>query len=96
MKIHLQPQRSDDALELSRHGDTLTINGHSFDFSVIPDGATLPAEAIDCGWIAGDIERIDGVLHITLLLPHGPDASDAARFPKSIMNPINGLVELPV
>ncbi|MCX5592013.1 hypothetical protein [Alcaligenes endophyticus] len=96
MKIHFESQRRDDSLDLSRQGDKLIINGQTFDFSVIPDGATLPASAVDCEFIAGDIERIDGVLHITLLLPHGPDASQAACFPQTIINPADGPVELPV
>ena len=65
------------------------------DFTALPDGATLPNDAIDCEWIAGDVERIDGVLHITLLLPHVHDASEAARFPEPIVNPNDGVVELP-
>lgn len=95
MHITLSPQRRDDTLTVNRQGDTLTINGAAFDFGVIPDGATLPASAVDCEYITGDIERIGGVLHLTLLLPNGPDASEAARFPAPIINPSNGVLELP-
>lgn len=96
MKIHFKPQRRDDSLELIKQGETVIINGCSFDFSVIPEGATLPSSAVDCEWITGDVERINGALHITLLLPHGPEASEAARFPQTIINPADGPVELPV
>lgn len=95
MKINLSPQARTDSLVVSKSGDTLTINGAAFDFSVIPDGATLPASAIDCEYIIGPIERAGGVLHITLLLPIGPDASEAARFPQPLINPSDGLLELP-
>lgn len=95
MKITLQPQRSDDILTVVKAGDTLSINGEDFDFSVIPDGAALPAEAVDCSYITDKIERIDGELSLTLLLPHGSDASEAARFPEPIFNPVDGPVELP-
>ena len=95
MKITLSPQRRDDTLTVTKQGDTLTINGTAYDFSVIPDGATLPEDATDCEWLASDVERIDGVLHLTLLLPHGANASEAARFPQPIINPANGELELP-
>lgn len=95
MKITLSPQRRDDTLTVTKQGDTLTINGTAYDFSVIPDGATLPKDATDCEWLASDVERIDGVLHITLTLPHGVDATEAARFPQPIINPADGALELP-
>jgi hypothetical protein len=95
MKITLSPQRRDDTLTVTKQGNTLTINGTAYDFSVIPDGATLPKEATDCAWLASDVERIDGVLHLTLLLPHGANASQAARFPQPIINPADGVLELP-
>ena len=95
MKIILSPQRRDDTLTVTKQGDTLTINGTAYDFSVVPDGATLPRDATDCKWLASDVERINGVLHLTLLLPHGADASEAARFPQPIINPADGVLELP-
>jgi hypothetical protein len=95
MQIKLSPQRRDDTLTVTKQGDTLTINGTAYDFSVVPDGATLPKEATDCAWLASDVERIDGVLHLTLLLPHGANASEAARFPQPIINPADGALELP-
>lgn len=72
MHITLSPQRRDDALSLSRTGDVLTINGDALDLSGIPEGATLPASAVACEWIAEPIARIGGVLHLSLILPHGP------------------------
>ena len=95
MHITLSSQRSDAALSLTKFGDTLTINNEAFDFAPLPDGATLPASALRCDFIVGPVERIDGVLHITLLLPHGAGASEAARFPAPIINPPDGPLELP-
>jgi len=95
MKIKLSPQRRDDTLTVTKQGDILTINGTAYDFSVVPNGATLPMGATDCEWLASDVERIDGVLHLTLLLPHGANASQAARFPQPIINPADGVLELP-
>lgn len=95
MKITLYPVRSDSQLTVGKQGDALTINGTPFDFSVIPDGATLPASAVDCEFITGNIERINGVLHISLILPHGPNPSQAVAFPATIINPPDGVLELP-
>ena len=95
MRIVLFPMRRDDALAISVAGDTIKINGVDFDFSQLQPGSTLPREAIDCPWFAGDITRIDGVLQVSLVLPNGPDASHAARFPQPITITKNGPVELP-
>lgn len=95
MKITLSPTVRTTFLAVEKIGESLIINGEVFDFSVIPDGATLPREAINCEFIAADVERIGGQLYITLLLPITSDASEAARFPDPIINPADGLLELP-
>jgi hypothetical protein len=95
MKITLSPQRREDSLQVIKQGDTLTINGTSYDFSVVPDGATLPKDAVDCPWLTSDVERIEGVLHLTLLIPHGPNAPEGTRFPAPLVNPTDGVLELP-
>jgi len=94
MKIRFTPRR-DTPLELSRSGDTLIIDGETFDFSPLADGATLPAEAIDSDWFTAPVERIDGVLHVTLTLPHGANAPDETRFPAPITLTGDGPVSLP-
>jgi hypothetical protein len=95
MHITLSPQRRDDTLTVVKTGEVLTINGDEIDFSVIPDGATLPADASPHPFICGAVHRIDGELHIPLLLPIGPSASMAQRFPDPIVNPPDGMLELP-
>ena len=95
MKIALNPQRRDDVITISKLGDVLTINGVAYDLSVIPDGATLPASAVDCEFITGNIERISGVIHISLVLPHGPNPSQEVAFPEPLINPADGVLELP-
>ena len=95
MIINLSPTRSDNTLEIIKTNETLTINGVTYDFSPLPDGATLPREAIGCEWICGDVERVNGELVIPILLPHVPDASEAARFPEPMAVTIDGEVVLP-
>jgi hypothetical protein len=96
MLINLSPQRRDDILTISKTGDTLTINGVSYDFSQLPNGATLPREAIDCEWIVSDVNRINGEIELTILLPHGANASHEARFPEPIIKNDDGQVVLPI
>jgi hypothetical protein len=94
MHISFSPVRSDDRLNLSVEGDTLTINGEAFDFSGLPDGATLPQTAVSCDWLASDVERIDGDIHLTLILPHGARAPAETLFPDPVSVP-EGPVPLP-
>ena len=95
MIIKLCPQRRDDELVLSTRSDVLTINGERFDFRGVPEGAVLPASAVDCEFVVGDVTRLDGELIITLLLPCGPEATESARFPFDIVSPPEGNVSLP-
>jgi hypothetical protein len=95
MIITLSPFRAETPLTLHRAGDTLTMNGEAFDLSGIPEGATLPRAAVDCDWLASDIIRVDGVLHLTLLLPHGADAPEETRFAAPITLLADGAVTLP-
>lgn len=96
MLIKLSPVRSDVELIVFKQGDSLTINGLTLDFSQLPDGATLPASATGCEWVLDQVDRIDGHLAITLILPHGADAPEEARFPAVIVDPANGKVVLPI
>lgn len=95
MQITLHPLRSDGSLTLLRAGDQLTINGEMFDFSVLPEGAHLPADAVNSPWIAGPVGRRNGALALALYLPHGADAPQAVRFPALIADPADGPVPLP-
>lgn len=95
MKITLSPQRRDDTLTVIKLGDTLTINGTEYDFTDLPDGGALPADAVDCDFVIGSVDRVNGELELTLLLPHSANASEAARFPEPIIDPADDEVELP-
>ncbi|MDH1236571.1 hypothetical protein [Stutzerimonas stutzeri] len=95
MHITLSPVRLDETLTATRSGDVLTLNGQTFDFGPLPEGATLPAEAIDSEWIVGPVSRIDGELHLTLRLPHGPNPSQAVAFPEPIHVTEDGAIPLP-
>lgn len=95
MRISVSPQRRDGALTVQKTGDILVINNEPFDFSSLPDGATIPAGEVPCEWIAGPVSRVGGHLHLTLVLPHGPSPSEAVAFPAQVINPPDGLIALP-
>ncbi|HBO5588209.1 TPA: hypothetical protein L4556_004683 [Pseudomonas aeruginosa] len=86
---------SDERLSLSRAGDVLTVNGQVFDFTPLPDGGELPAEAIGSEWFAGPALRRAGRLELILRFPLAADASAAARFPEPLLIEADGPVELP-
>lgn len=96
MQIKLSPQRSDIRLTLEKQNQTLIINGERFDFKELPDGATLPNDAIQSDFIISDVERIDGVLHLAILLPHGANAPHETRFPEPIEVTEDGVITLPL
>ncbi|MHA3884557.1 hypothetical protein [Stutzerimonas degradans] len=95
MHITLSPVRLDETLTASLTADVLTLNGEAFDFTQLPEGGTLPAEAIASDWIVGPVSRIDGELHLTLRLPHGPNPRQAVAFPVPINVTGGGPIALP-
>lgn len=95
MIINLSPQVRAEKLEVLKSGGKLAINGEEFDFSQLPEGAVLPADAVDCEFIIGDVRRQDGELHLTLLLPISWNASHEACFPEPIVSPEDGPIKLP-
>ncbi|CAI3796862.1 hypothetical protein GLGCALEP_01659 [Pseudomonas sp. MM221] len=94
MIIKLSPVRSDIRLSVVKAGDLLEVNGVALDFSRLADGSTLPAEAVGCNFVISPVERINGALVLTLMLPHDADAPEGARFPVDLY-PADGPVQLP-
>jgi hypothetical protein len=95
MLIDLVPQRRDGALVLHRAGDVLTVNGTAYDFGPLPEGGTLPAEAVGCDWLVGELSRTGGRLRLALILPHGPEAPPQVLFPAPLDLEGDGPVTLP-
>jgi hypothetical protein len=96
MLIKFSPIRLDKKLEaVSVVGDALSINGQVFDFTPLPEGATLPAEAIASSYITEPVERINGEIVLTLLLPYSA-TSKHIDTPLPIHITADGPVKLPV
>lgn len=92
MHIEFSPQRRDDTLTLELTApDRIRINGELFNFGPLAEGDVLPA--VPCEWILGPVTRKDGEVHLTLILPHGPNPTEAQAFPQPLtvteIGPIN-------
>ncbi|MNC14187.1 hypothetical protein D3C75_619530 [compost metagenome] len=96
MKLILSPQRRDDTLSVIVSGDILILNGEVLNFGPLPEGGTLPSSATGSPWLLDDVHRINGQIELTLIMPHGANASEAARFPEPLIVSEDGPVELPV
>ena len=70
-------------------GGIVVINGAEVDL------ATYDAAAAPDPWIAGQPVQEGGVWQVTLILPHGPDAPEAVRYPAPITVTGDGPVTLP-
>lgn len=95
MRIELRPIRSDNTLSLIRSGDSLVVNGEVFDFSPLADGDTLPATAINSQWFAGQVDRVDGQLALTIFLPLPINFGPEQAYPEPLFNVPDGVVSLP-
>ncbi|MFG0506032.1 hypothetical protein ACF8GD_25990 [Pseudomonas putida] len=95
MIINFSPVRMDEALVVYRDEDRLDLNGVVYDFGPLTEKASIPQAAISSKWFAGEVERIDGELVLTLVLPHGASAPEETRFPRPIRVNENGPITLP-
>lgn len=96
MRIAFSPQRRDDALTLEKtNGDRLRINGELFNFNALNDGDVIPARTIPCEWITGPVEKVDGEVRLTVILPHGPNPSQGVAFPEPITVTDDGPITVP-
>lgn len=96
MRISFSPQRRDDQLVLEKSlGDRLRINGELFNFNPLAEGDAIPAGAIPSDWIVGPVERVDGEVCLTVILPHGPNPSAGVAFPEAIIVAEDGPITIP-
>lgn len=96
MRLSFSPQRRDDSLTLEKaSGDRLRINGELFNFNTLNDGDEIPAGTIPSDWIVGPVEKSDGEVRLTVILPHGPNPSRAVAFPEPITVTEDGPIDVP-
>lgn len=101
MRISFIPIRYDYNLALTVQEERIvliSIGGDDpevLDFTDLPEGAVLPAEAIASEWIVGPVARTGGELHLTIRLPHSAVAPESTRFPEPIHVTWDGDVPVP-
>jgi hypothetical protein len=97
MIINYSPQLRPDTLTLSKNGNILTINGEDIDFGPLESGTKLPSRVCleYSPFLLGVQRNDDGELELTILLPHTPNATQAALFPQPVVNPSNGQIQTP-
>lgn len=94
MRIKTHPQRH-FAAHVIITGETVNINGKSFDFSRIKEGDTLEPSAIDSLYFLGNVERIDGVINLTLMNPLPAGFVSELAYPVDLGDIVNGVVSFP-
>lgn len=96
MRIFFLPRRCDDALVLEKGiGNRIRINGELFNFDPLNNGDTIPGGAIPCDWIFGSVEKIDGEVWLSIVLPVGPNPSQAVAFPAPVTVTAEGPIAIP-
>ncbi len=93
MILTLSPMRRDETLTLAREGEALVVNGQRVELAGV--ATAVDAAAFGCEWIVGEVRRADGALHLTVILPHGPEAPEAQRYPAPLAVEFDGPVALP-
>ncbi|OPA92417.1 hypothetical protein BFW87_17555 [Pseudomonas fluorescens] len=87
MNIKLFPFLTNETLVATVFGDSLWLNDEEIDLSAIPEGHRLPASAINNHWFSASdpIERVGGVISLTLKFPVKWDSPEAIRTPSEPM-----------
>lgn len=99
MKIKLFATLDDSSIEASVNGDVITINGEKIDLSGIPQGFRLPGSAVGNKFFVDSefIERVNGELCFTLILPVKWETPDEYRNPTTplVISIKKGVVPFP-
>lgn len=95
MQFTLTPQRRNAPMVLSVAGDVLTIDSADYDFSTLPEGGEQTIDQIDSDMFSGPVTRVNGELHIALILPVGARAPHESLFPAPLIVTADGPVMLP-
>ncbi|NBF13570.1 hypothetical protein [Pseudomonas sp. Fl4BN1] len=96
IRINLHPLAIDAReLEVSVHGNVLTVSGKDFDLGQIPVGYRLPASAADPDVFVYELAHESHGFEVTLIFPIRWDDPKDMRFPEPIIVTSDGPVPLP-
>lgn len=89
MEIRFSPQRRENIRVFVAGSSVIAIEGKAFDFSDLQDGDVV--EDVPSEFIVGRVTKQNGRVALTLIRPHGVDASHEERFPEPLLY-ANGVV----
>lgn len=92
-RVSFSPLLSEGTLTVIKFGEKLTINGDTIDLSVIPDSATVKHAHVIHPFLVDKIERINGVINLTVRLPYIADGH--VKTPVPITVTTDGSISLP-
>lgn len=95
MNINIVTSITTERASFEKRGDSLIINGDEFDFSPLLEGERIPMNAIQSDFMAGAVERHNGVLIIPIRLPISELLADTVGIPGDIIDAPDGLLDLP-
>ncbi|MCP4824949.1 MAG: hypothetical protein GY892_12670 [Shimia sp.] len=96
MQITFSPMRPEARLTLSCRGECLYVNGTAYDFSDLAEGDSHQPDGPESAVFAAPVRRCEGCVQVTLVLPHGPNASQETLFPDVQNTPTEGEIAVPL
>ena len=95
MIIKFSPQIGAGQCSLSKQGETITVDGETFDFSGIAEGDYMDIDDIGCPFIVNHVRRIDGQVIVKVRFGIGQNASANQTFPEDLIDPPDGAILFP-
>jgi len=95
MKIKFTPSRMNYQAQGFVDGDIISINGEVLDFSALGEGDILPCEAVGNDMVASEITRINGVIHLSVISPHGVHVPHESKYPSGDFVDVEGVIPFP-
>ena len=95
MNINIITSITTERASFEKRGDSLIINGDEFDFSPLLEGERIPMHAIQSDFMAGAVERHNGVLIIPIRLPVSESLASMIGIPGPILDAPDGPLDLP-
>lgn len=95
VNINIITSITTERASFEKRGDSLIINGDEFDFSPLLEGERIPMHAIQSDFMAGAVERHNGVLIIPIRLPVSEALASMIGIPGPILDAPDGPLDLP-
>lgn len=92
MIIKFSPQIRDSITEFVKIGNNLTVDGELLDLDSIPNGSTVPSEAIDVNSVNSIIKDISGNITIELVWTYSDSNDWISSWPADLIDPIDGII----